>query len=113
MGSFDENNYGDEFTEDQRAQLRALHQRLDDKFEEIAASLAKELGYGEADLRTRKATLDAIDRWEEEAELADNPVRPTGSLQRLLETYHSISEEILDIRDGVWPRLRPSGPHGG
>jgi hypothetical protein len=31
--------------------------------------------------------------------MADNPVRPTSSLHRLLDEHHSISEEIMDIRD--------------
>ena len=53
MGSFDENNYGGEFTEHERTQLRVLHQRLDDKFDEIAAFLAKSLGYDETDPRAR------------------------------------------------------------
>jgi phosphopantetheinyl transferase (holo-ACP synthase) len=53
MGSFEE-NYGNDvlrtfFTEEERTQLQTLHQRLDDIFDEIAAFLAKELGYGEAD----------------------------------------------------------------
>jgi hypothetical protein len=113
MGSFDENNYGGEFTEHERAQLRVLHQRLDDKFDEIAAFLAKSLGYGEVDSRARKEALEAVERWEEEAEMADNPVRSTSPLQHLLDAHYSISEEIMDIRDRIWPRHRASGPHGG
>jgi hypothetical protein len=113
MGSFDENNYGGEFTEHERTQLRVLHQRLDDKFDEIAAFLVKSLGYDKADPRARKEASEAVERWEEEAEMADNPVRPTGPLQHLLDAHHSISEEIMDIRDRIWPRQRASGPHGG
>jgi len=103
MGSFEE-NYGNDvlrtfFTEEERTQLQTLHQRLDDIFDEIAAFRAKELGYGEADPRARQEASDAIERWEEDAQMADNPVRPTSSLHRLLDEHHSISEEIMDIRD--------------
>jgi len=73
MGSF-EKNYGDEglrmFTEKERAQLRALHQRLDEKVDEIAYLMAKQLGYDKADPRAREEADQAIDRWEEDAEMA-------------------------------------------
>lgn len=102
MGSSDE-NYDSEalgtFTAQQRIRLQALHQRLDVKFDEIASFLAKKLGYSEADPGVDEEATEAIERWEEDIEMADNPIEPTDSLQRLLAEHHSIAEEILDIRE--------------
>jgi hypothetical protein len=102
MGSFEE-NYGKDalrtFTENECAQLRKLHEQLDVKFDEIASFMADKLGYTATDPRGREDAAEAIDRWEEDAEMADNPVKPSGSLQHLLSEHHSISEQIMDIRD--------------
>jgi hypothetical protein len=40
-----------------------------------------------------------IDRWEEDAEIAADPIEPTNALQGLLRQHHDIAEEILGIRD--------------
>jgi hypothetical protein len=92
------------FTKEERVQVQALHQRLDDKFDEIALFLAKALGYNEANPRCREEAEEAIDRWEEDVEMADNPIEPTDQLQLLLRDYHEISEQIMDIRDDAIAR---------
>jgi hypothetical protein len=108
MGSFEE-NYSKAalrmFTDQEQATLRRLHQLLDEKFDEIASFLAKQLGLANAD----KEAEEAIERWEKDAvvdeilrlsaEMADTSPTPTGALQRLLSEHHSISEEIMGIRD--------------
>jgi hypothetical protein len=98
MRSFEENYSEDalrKFTDEEQLQLRRLHQLLDDKFDEIASFLAKQRGLANAD----EEAENAIERWEEDAEMADIPPTPTGMLQRLLSEHHSISEKIMDIRD--------------
>jgi hypothetical protein len=98
MGSFEE-NYSKAalrmFTDQEQATLRRLHQLLDEKFDEIESFLAKQLGLANADDEAE----EAIERWEEDAQMADTPPTPTGALQRLLSEHHEISEQILDIRD--------------
>jgi hypothetical protein len=98
MGSFQE-NYSEgvlrTFTDQEQVRLRRLHQLLDEKFNEIASFLAKQLGLANADDEAE----EAIERWEEDAEMREVTPTPAGTLQRLLSEHHSISEEIMDIRD--------------
>jgi hypothetical protein len=112
MGSFEE-NYSEDvlrtFTEEERAQLRKLHQQLDDKFDEIASLLAEQLGYSATDPRCYEEAEKVIDRWEEDAEIAADPIEPTNALQGLLRQHHDIAEEILGIRDLAFQRNR-EGP---
>jgi acyl-CoA reductase-like NAD-dependent aldehyde dehydrogenase len=79
MGSFEE-NYSKAalrmFTDQEQATLRRLHQLLDEKFDEIASFLAKQLGLANAD----EEAEEAIERWEKDAEMADTPPTPTGAL---------------------------------
>jgi hypothetical protein len=110
MGSFEENYDNDAlrtFTEKERVLLQELHQQLDDKFDEIAAFLAKALGLGETDPRAREEASEAIRQWEEVAEMAPNPEPPgrrgpwfgAVKLQHLLDEYHSIAEVIMNVQD--------------
>jgi hypothetical protein len=112
MGSFEE-NYSEDvlrtFTEEERAQLRKLHQQLDDKFDEIASLLAGQLGYSTTDPRCYEEAEKVIDRWEADAEIAAYPIEPTKALQGLLRQHHDIAEEILGIRDLAFQRNR-EGP---
>ena len=107
MGSFEE-NYSEDvlrtFTEEERAQLRKLHQQLDDKFDEIVSLLAEQLGYSTTDPRCYEEAENVIDRWEEDAEIAADPIEPTNALQGLLRQHHDIAEEILGIRDLAFQR---------
>jgi hypothetical protein len=107
MGSFEE-NYSEDvlrtFTEEERAQLRKLHQQLDDKFDEIVSLLAEQLDYSTADPRCYEEAENVIDRWEEDAETAADTIEPTNSLQGLPRQHHDIAEEILGIRDLAFQR---------
>ena len=107
MGSFEE-NYSEDvlrtFTEEERAQLRKLHQQLDDNFDEIASLLAERLGYSTTDPRCYEEAENVIDRWEEDAEIAADPIEPANALQGLLRQHHDIAEEILGIRDLAFQR---------
>jgi hypothetical protein len=108
MGSFEE-NYDSEalrsFTKEQCAMLRELHQELDAKDDEIAAYIAKELGYDEGDPRSHEEASEAIRLWETGVEMDLDPARwrwadnPTHKLQQLLKEHHEIAETILNIRD--------------
>ena len=106
MGSF-EQEYGDDslstFTGKERTQLRKLHRQLDDKFDEIAALLARELGCNEAD--AREEAVQALERWEEDIKIGTQ-IEPTTPLQRLLYDYCEMSEAIQDIRDEALFRAR-------
>jgi hypothetical protein len=106
MDSFEE-NYDAEaqrsFTNEQCANLRRLHQELDAKHDEIAARVAKQLGYDEGDPRSHEEASEAIRSWGEGPEMdparwpiADNP---TGKLQQLLKEHRDIAESILDVRE--------------
>ena len=104
MGSFDQ--YDDAtlagLTPHERKTLQALHHQLDEKYDEIATFIEKELrcsqehAYAEAD--------EAIDRWEEDVEMSDSPIKPNSLLQHLLSAHHEIAEQIMDIRDGAIER---------
>jgi hypothetical protein len=106
MGSFEE-NYDSEalrsFTKEQCATLRELHQKLDAKNDEIAAHVAKHLGYDEGDPRSHEEASEAIMNWEEDVEMDPAQWRfadkPTHKLQQLLKERHEIAETILDVRD--------------
>jgi hypothetical protein len=109
MGSFAEKYDEDAlraFTPEERAQLQALHQQLDDKFNELACFLAKQLGFADTDPQTREEAEQAIERWEEDAEMKRGvtPPKPTGELQRLLSEHHEIGEWIMNIRDEAFER---------
>jgi hypothetical protein len=112
MGSFEE-NYSEDvlrtFTEEERVQLRKVHQQLDDKYDEIASLLAEQLGYSGTDPRRYEEAEKVIDRWEEDAEIAADPIEPTNALQGLLRQHYDIAEEILGIRDLAFQRNR-EGP---
>jgi hypothetical protein len=107
MGSFEE-NYSEDvlrtFTEEERAQLRKLHLQLDDKFDEIVSLLAEQLGYSTTDPRCYEEAENVIDRWEEDAEIAADPIEPANALRGLLRQHNDIAEEILGIRDLAFQR---------
>jgi hypothetical protein len=80
-----EENYSEDvlrtFIEEERAQLRKLHQQLDDKFDEIASLLAEQLGFSTTGPRCYEKAENVIDRWEEDAEIAADP-RSTAPASR-------------------------------
>jgi hypothetical protein len=102
MGSFEQydDNELRSFTPEQRKTLQALHIRFDEKFDEIAALLAKQLGYRSESQEARYEAEEAIDQWAEDVEIADDPIEPKSDLQRLLHEHYLIAEEIMDVREG-------------
>jgi hypothetical protein len=88
------------------AQLRELETQRAAKFQEIEAIIAWRLGYGALDGLTpeQKSAVkaeaeQAIDQWEETAEMEMPPIEPSTPLQALLREHHEICEQILDIQD--------------
>jgi len=94
------------------------HALQDAKFREIADLIAVSLGYGSFDalgaeekLAVELETREAIERWEEIAEMMMPSVEPKNSLQKLLREHHDIGEAILDIRDEEEEqKMRRRGP---
>jgi len=91
------------FTQTERSQLELLYARRDDKFSQLASLIAKEIGLSEEE--ARKEAADAIDRWGEEADFADNPPEPTTPMQWLLHEFYEIDLEIMNIRDSAIKRM--------
>jgi acyl-CoA reductase-like NAD-dependent aldehyde dehydrogenase len=107
MGSFEEHYPNDalaSFTGEQRRQLRSLHENLDAKYEEIALLIANDIGLPERSREAYNAADQAIERWEEDAEISDHPVAPTTPLQRLLQEHHQISDQITVVWDDALER---------
>ena len=109
MGSF-EGSYPAKvlrtFTQEQQAQLRTLHERLDGKVDEIASHVAEQLGKDKADPTIREEALEAIERWEQDVEMRAAPPKPVGKLQHLLSEHHLISENIMDVAERGGGELR-------
>ncbi|MGB6657762.1 MAG: hypothetical protein WBE90_01345 [Xanthobacteraceae bacterium] len=72
----------------------AAEERRAKKFQEIMQSLSTALG---PDVDLEKEAKDAIEQWEEAAEMKMPPTEPSTPLKQLLREYHDICEEILDI----------------
>ena len=88
------------------ARLTSLREQLDAKYGEIFDLIASQLGYSDrsklsASERTKlkEETDQAIEQWEETAEMELIPPEPTVPLQHLLRQHHNIAVEILDIKD--------------
>lgn len=103
-------------TPEEAAKLAELHRQRGAKMDEIVALLAWRLGYGDpatlsADQRDAIETEaeQVVDRWMEDAEMADPPSEPTTPLQRLLREHHDLGEMILDIQDGMADRDEGAG----
>ena len=85
--------------------LTSLQQQLDAKYGEIFDWIASQLGFPDtskmsADERMQVdvETDQAIEQWEETAEMELIPPEPTVPLQHLLRQHHNIAKEILDTR---------------
>jgi hypothetical protein len=100
-----EDHYDDDtlrrFTREERAQLRALHQRQDAKFDEIAHLLATELGLSGVD--AREEAEEVIETWDEEVETQNKTLVDTP-LQKLLTEFFAIANDIANIRDDMVAR---------
>jgi hypothetical protein len=102
MGSFEETYDDDElrsFKPTQLKKLQELHAQLDNKFNENVELLARELRHAKNDHRVHDKAESAIQRWAEDAEMADHPIETKSELQQLLKEHHQIAEEIMDVRD--------------
>jgi hypothetical protein len=73
--------------------------QTDNKFNEIVELLARELSHAKNDPRVHDEAESAIQRWAEDAQMAEHPIETKGELQRLLKEHHQIAEEIMDVRD--------------
>ena len=76
--------------------LADAERRRTAKFQEIGQLIRATLG---SDVDVDSEAHNAIEQWEETAEMAVKPIEPTTPLQRLLREYHDICEEILNIYD--------------
>jgi hypothetical protein len=80
-----------------------LHKQLDEKFDELARLITAQRGDS---VDARAEAEEAIEQWEEDAEMADFRIQQTSDLQRLLTEHHEIGEKILDIGDEAVSRGR-------
>ena len=106
--------------------LELLYTQKSEKFDQVCALVAHELGYGalsalsvEDRFRVEDEAKQCIEQWEETVEMKTNfAIRPITPLRRLLAEYHDICERILDeheleaglwaYRKGVKKRRRPA-----
>ncbi len=110
MGSF-EATYPDavvrhmKLTEEELTELRELHKQLDNKFDEIATFMAKELALHKTDPLVREAAENAIEEWEDmEEEKGVEAVEPRTPFEQLLSEHLDLGSEIMSIRDEVIAR---------
>ena len=106
--------------------LELLYAQKSQKFGELCARVARELGYSElwasrdqVRNRVEDEAKQYVEQWEETVEMGTSPtIRPITPLRRLLAEYHDICERILDeheleaglwaYRKGVKKRRRPA-----
>jgi len=93
--------------------LELLYALKSQKFDQLCALVARELGYDELSILTAEDRIRVEDQatqhvelWEETVEMKTNfTIRPITPLRRLLAEYHGICERILDeheIDAGLW-----------
>jgi hypothetical protein len=108
--------------------LELLYAQKSEKFGQLCAVAARELGYGELSalsvedrIRVEDETKRYVEQSEEMVEMkADFTIRRITPLRRLLAEYHDICERILDEHEldaGLWAyrkraqrRRRPLSP---
>ena len=108
--------------------LELLYAQKSEKFGEVCAVAARELGYGDLStlsvedrLRVEDEAKLYVEQWEETVEMRTNfTIRPVTPLRHLLAEYHDICERILDeheivagllaYRQRAQKRRRPSVP---
>jgi len=101
--------------------LELLYAQKSEKFGELCAVAARELGYGELSalsienrIRVEDEAKQYVEQWEETVEMSTSPTnRPMTPLRHLLAEYHDTCERILDeqeIEVGLWAyKKRPQG----
>ena len=93
--------------------LELLYAQKSEKFGQVCAVAARELGYGEVStlsvegrIRVEDEAKQYVEQWEETVEMKTNfTIRPITPLRRLLAECHDICERILDeheIDAGLW-----------
>jgi hypothetical protein len=89
--------------------LELLYAQKSEKFGEVCAVAARELGYGDLStwsvedrLRVEDEAKLYVEQWEETVEMRTNfTIRPVTPLRHLLAEYHDICERILDEHEIV------------
>jgi hypothetical protein len=89
--------------------LELLYAQKSEKFGEVCAVAARELGYGELStlsvedrIRVEDEARLYVEQWEETVEMRTNfTIRPVTPLRHLLAEYHDICERILDEHEIV------------
>jgi len=101
--------------------LELLYVQKSEKFDQLCAVAARELGYGELSalsvedrIRVEDEAKRYVEQWEETVEMNTSPaIRPMTPLRHLLAEYHDACERILDeqeIEVGLWAyKKRPQG----
>jgi hypothetical protein len=93
--------------------LELLYAQKSEKFGQLCAVAACELGYGELSalsvedrMRVEDEAKQYVEQWGETVEMKNNfTIRPITPLRRLLAEYHDICERILDEQEidaGLW-----------
>ena len=85
--------------------LELLYAQKSEKFGEVCAVAARELGYGDLStlsvedrIRVEDEAKQYVEQWEETVEFT---IRPVTQLRHLLAGYHDICERILDEHEIV------------
>jgi hypothetical protein len=89
--------------------LELLYTQKSEKFSQVCALAARELGYGELStlsvedrIRVEDEAKQYMEQWDETVEMRTSPtIRPITPLRRLLAEYHEVCERILDEHDIV------------
>jgi hypothetical protein len=89
--------------------LELLYAQKAEKFGQLCAIAARELGYGELSalsvedrIRVEDEAKQYVAQWEETVEIkTDFTIRPFTPLRRLLAEYHDICERLLDEHEIV------------
>jgi hypothetical protein len=89
--------------------LELLYAQKSEKFGEVCAVAARELGYGDLStwsvedrLRVEDEAKLYVEQWEETVEMRTNfTIWPVTPLRHLLAEYHDICERILDEHEIV------------
>ena len=101
--------------------LELLCAQRSEKFDQLCAVAARELGYGELSalsvedrIRVEDEAKQYVEQWEETVEMKTTPTTcPMTPLRHLLAEYHDTCERILDeqeIEVGLWAfKKRPQG----
>ena len=88
--------------------LELLYAQKSEKFGEVCAVAARELGYGDLStlsvedrIRVEDEAKQYVEQWEETVEMTNFTIRPVTPLRHLLAEYHDICERILDEHEIV------------